>query len=128
MDLKRGRRPDLPHRAPVDELGGSEYYRTVWRATGRNVPVVRFDLGEEHDLRRHRLDSRKKVYVEPTTYQRGLAATAAEMALVGRGDLGIDLDLDAADRNSPPTGSYSARPRASFWNARRGPRRIWSGF
>ena len=101
MDLKRAGDSIYLLGPRFDELGGSEYYRTVWGAAGRNVPVVRFDL--ERSMIYAVIDSiaEKTVVAAHDISNGGLAATAAEMALVGRGDLGIDLDLDAAGSDLP---------------------------
>jgi phosphoribosylformylglycinamidine synthase len=101
MDLKRAGDSIYLLGPRFDELGGSEYYRTVWGAAGRNVPVVRFDL--ERSMIYAVIDSiaEKTVVAAHDISNGGLAATAAEMALVGRGDLGIDLNLDAAGSDLP---------------------------
>jgi len=79
-----------------DELGGSEYYRTIYGVTGKNVPIVRFDL--ERNMIYAVIDSiaRKLVVSAHDISNGGLAATAAEMALAGKGDLGMELSLDSA--------------------------------
>lgn len=79
-----------------DELGGSEYYRTVHGVTGKNVPIVRFEL--ERNMIYAVIDSiaEKLVVAAHDISNGGLAATAAEMALAGRADLGLEIDLDAA--------------------------------
>ena len=79
-----------------DELGGSEYYRTVYGVIGKNVPVVRFDL--ERNMIYAVIDSiaEELVVSAHDISNGGLGATAAEMALAGRGDLGMKLDLDSA--------------------------------
>ncbi|MGC9514987.1 phosphoribosylformylglycinamidine synthase subunit PurL [Methanocrinis sp.] len=79
-----------------DELGGSEYYRTVHGVVGANVPVVRFDL--ERSMIYAVIDSiaEKLVVSAHDISNGGLGATSAEMALAGRGDLGMELDLDSA--------------------------------
>ena len=79
-----------------DELGGSEYYRTVYGVTGKNVPIVRFEL--ERNMIYAVIDSiaEKLVVAAHDISNGGLGATAAEMALAGRAGLGLELDLDAA--------------------------------
>jgi phosphoribosylformylglycinamidine synthase II len=79
-----------------DELGGSEYYRTIYGVIGKNVPVVRFEL--ERNMIYAVIDSiAEKIVVSAHDISNGgLGATAAEMALAGKGDLGIELALDSA--------------------------------
>jgi len=79
-----------------DELGGSEYYRTIYDVTGANVPVVRFEL--ERSMIYATIDSivEKIVVSAHDISNGGLGATAAEMALAGKGDLGMELALDSA--------------------------------
>jgi phosphoribosylformylglycinamidine synthase II len=79
-----------------DELGGSEYYRTIYGVTGKNVPIVRFDL--ERSMIYAVIDSiaGKLVVSAHDISNGGLAATAAEMALAGKSDLGMNLSLDSA--------------------------------
>ncbi len=83
--------------ARYDELGGSEYYRTILDETGRNVPRVRW----EHE--------RANIYAVIDAIDAGLAeschdisnggliATVAEMMMGGyaRGPWGAELDIDA---------------------------------
>ena len=79
-----------------DELGGSEYYRTVYGVTGKNVPIVRFEL--ERSMIYAVIDSiaEKLVVAAHDISNGGLGATAAEMALAGRAGLGLEIDLDAS--------------------------------
>lgn len=79
-----------------DELGGSEYYRTIFNITGANVPIVRFDL------------ERRMIYAVIDAIDEGLlasahdisngglACTAMEMALARPAKFGLDLNLDNA--------------------------------
>jgi phosphoribosylformylglycinamidine synthase len=79
-----------------DELGGSEYYRTIHDATGGCVPAVRFEL------------ERSMIYATIEAIDRGLAAaahdisngglacTVCEMAFTGSAHHGLALDLDRA--------------------------------
>jgi phosphoribosylformylglycinamidine synthase II len=79
-----------------DELGGSEYYRTVFGVTGANVPLVRFDL--ERSMIYAVIDAIDQGLVAAAhdISNGGLAATAAEMSLVRPTRLGFELDLDRA--------------------------------
>ena len=79
-----------------DELGGSDYYRTVCGATGANVPQVRFD--QERKMIHTTIDAIARGFVVSAhdISNGGLGATAAEMALTGKADLGIELALDRA--------------------------------
>lgn len=78
-----------------DELGGSEYYRTIYGAIGKNVPIVRFEL--ERNMIYAVIDSiAEKIVVSAHDISNGgLGVTAAEMALAGKGDLGMELALDS---------------------------------
>nr|HPJ31175.1 AIR synthase-related protein [Methanothrix sp.] len=96
MNLKRAGNSIYLLGPRFDELGGSEYYRTVFGATGANVPIVRFDL--ERKMIYAVIDSiaQKTVVSAHDISNGGLAATAAEMALAGGTGLGMNLDLDSA--------------------------------
>jgi phosphoribosylformylglycinamidine synthase len=79
-----------------DELGGSEYYRTNYNASGGVVPKVRFEL------------ERRMIYATIDAIDAGLAAAAhdisngglactlCEMAFAGSSDHGLEMDLDRA--------------------------------
>jgi phosphoribosylformylglycinamidine synthase II len=79
-----------------EELGGSEYYRTICNASGGGVPIVRFDL------------ERSMIYAVIEAIDRGLAAAAhdisngglactiCEMAFAAKARRGLALDLERA--------------------------------
>ena len=77
-----------------DELGGSEYYRTVFQETGANVPVVRFDL--ERSMIYAVIDAIDEGLLAAAhdISNGGLAASICEMALVRPASFGVDLNLD----------------------------------
>jgi len=77
-----------------DELGGSEYYRTIFNVVGANVPVVRFDL--ERSMIYAVIDAIDEGLLAAAhdISNGGLAASICEMALVRPARLGVDLDLD----------------------------------
>lgn len=79
-----------------DELGASEYYRTVFGVIGTNVPVVRFEL--EKNMIHSVIDAVDQGLVVSAhdISNGGLATTAAEMALGRKIDIGMRLDLDNA--------------------------------
>lgn len=79
-----------------DELGGSEYYRTIFNATGANVPVVRFDL--ERSMIYAVIDAVDEGLLAAAhdISNGGLAASAMEMALTRPARFGLQLDLDRA--------------------------------
>jgi phosphoribosylformylglycinamidine synthase II len=80
-----------------DELGGSDYYRTVYGVTGANVPRVRFEM--ERSMIYATIDSISQGLVVSAhdISNGGLGATAVEMALARKQvDLGMRLDLDAS--------------------------------
>ncbi|UCF04762.1 MAG: phosphoribosylformylglycinamidine synthase subunit PurL [bacterium] len=88
---------------PLDELGGSEYYRTIYRTFGANVPQADF-------IRQRRLI---KAVVEMHSLgwvlachdvgQGGLLTTLAEMAMGGGGgELGFTLELGEIPSGLPP--------------------------
>jgi phosphoribosylformylglycinamidine synthase II len=79
-----------------DELGGSEYYRTILGETGANVPIVRFDL--EKKMIYAVIDAIDQGLVASChdISNGGLAATVAEMALTRPAAFGIEIDLGKA--------------------------------
>ncbi|MCJ7443769.1 MAG: phosphoribosylformylglycinamidine synthase subunit PurL [Methanotrichaceae archaeon] len=79
-----------------DELGGSEYYRTIFDVSGANVPIVRFDL--ERNMIHAVIDAidQKLVKACHDISNGGLACTAAEMAMVRPAKFGFELNLDKA--------------------------------
>jgi len=79
-----------------DELGGSEYYKTIFNITGANVPIVRFDL--ERSMIYAVIDSIDEglLVAAHDISNGGLAATVSEMALTRPSRLGFEIDLDKA--------------------------------
>ena len=80
-----------------DELGGSEYYRTIFGETGANVPVVRFEL--ERSMIYAVIDAIDQGLVSAChdISNGGLACTAAEMAFTRPARFGFELDLDRVE-------------------------------
>ncbi len=80
----------------LDELGGSEYYRLVYGASGANVPKA--DFLRDRRLIRTVVEMHTLGWVRAChdVSQGGLLTALAEMALGGRGagDVGFTLDLD----------------------------------
>ena len=76
-----------------DELGGSEYYKTIFGATGANVPIVRFEL--ERSMIYAVIDAIDQGLVAAChdISNGGLAATLSEMALTRPAELGLEVDL-----------------------------------
>jgi phosphoribosylformylglycinamidine synthase len=79
-----------------DELGGSEYYKTIFNVTGANVPIVRFDL--ERNMIYAVIDAIDEGLLAAAhdISNGGLAATVSEMALTRPAKLGFEIDLDKA--------------------------------
>jgi phosphoribosylformylglycinamidine synthase len=79
-----------------DELGGSEYYKTIFGETGANVPIVRFEL--ERNMIYAVIDAIDQGLVAAChdISNGGLACTAAEMALTRPARYGLELNLDKA--------------------------------
>ena len=79
-----------------DELGGSEYYRTIFGVTGANVPIVRFDL--ERNMIYAIIDAIEEGLLAAAhdISNGGLACTAMEMAITRPAKFGFELDLDPA--------------------------------
>jgi phosphoribosylformylglycinamidine synthase len=79
-----------------DELGGSEYYKTVFGETGANVPIVRFEL--ERSMIYAVIDAIDNCLVAAChdVSNGGLACTAVEMALTRPASFGLELDLEKA--------------------------------
>jgi phosphoribosylformylglycinamidine synthase II len=77
-----------------DELGGSEYYRTIFGVSGSNVPIVRFDL--ERSMIHAVIDAIDQELVRSChdISNGGLACTVAEMAMVRPSKFGFELNLD----------------------------------
>jgi phosphoribosylformylglycinamidine synthase subunit PurL len=89
----------------LDELGGSEYYRVVYGASGANVPKA--DFLRERRLIRTVVEMHALGWVRAChdVSQGGLLTALAEMAIGGRGagDLGFTLDLEGlANFKLPP--------------------------
>lgn len=79
-----------------DELGGSEYYKTIFGTTGANVPIVRFDL--ERSMIYAVIDAIDQGLMASChdISNGGLAATLSEMALARPARFGLDVDLGKA--------------------------------
>lgn len=79
-----------------DELGGSEYYKTIFGVTGANVPIVRFDL--ERGMIYAVIDAIDQGLVAAChdISNGGLAATLSEMALARPASFGMEVDLGKA--------------------------------
>jgi phosphoribosylformylglycinamidine (FGAM) synthase-like enzyme len=77
-----------------DELGGSEYYRTILGVTGANVPIVRFDL--ERNMIYAVIDAIEEGLLAAAhdISNGGLAASLCEMALTRPAKFGVEVDLD----------------------------------
>jgi phosphoribosylformylglycinamidine synthase len=78
-----------------DELGGSEYYKTIFGVTGANVPIVRFDL--ERNMIYAVIDAIDEGLLAAAhdISNGGLAASLCEMALTRPAKFGLDVDLDS---------------------------------
>ena len=79
-----------------DELGGSEYYRTIFGVTGANVPIVRFDL--ERNMIYAVIDAIEEGLLAAAhdISNGGLVCTAMEMAITRPAKFGFELNLDLA--------------------------------
>jgi phosphoribosylformylglycinamidine synthase len=79
-----------------DELGGSEYYRTIFGENGANVPEVRFEL--ERNMIYAVIDAIDQGLLAAChdISNGGLACTASEMALSRPAWFGLELNLDNA--------------------------------
>jgi phosphoribosylformylglycinamidine synthase len=79
-----------------DELGGSEYYRTIFGAAGGNVPIVRFEL--ERSMIYAVIDAIDQGLLAAAhdISNGGLACTAMEMAMVRPAGFGMELELERA--------------------------------
>ena len=81
---------------PLDELGGSEYYRTIYRTSGAKVPKA--DYERERALARTVIEMHGLGWVRSChdVSQGGLLTTLAEMALGGRGEGSVGFTCDLA--------------------------------
>jgi phosphoribosylformylglycinamidine synthase len=79
-----------------DELGGSEYYRTIYNASGGGVPQVRFELERSIIYATIEAIDRGLVAAAHDISNGGLACTVCEMAFAGSARHGLELDLDRA--------------------------------
>jgi len=77
-----------------DELGGSEYYRTIFGVTGANVPIVRYEL--ERNMIYAVIDAIDEGLLAAAhdISNGGLAASLAEMALTRPAKFGLEVDLN----------------------------------
>ena len=96
MDLKAPKDKLFLIGPRLDELGGSEYYRTIFGVTGANVPIVRFDL--ERNMIYAVIDAIDESLLAAAhdISNGGLACTAIEMAMTRPAKFGFELDLDPA--------------------------------
>jgi len=80
-----------------DELGGSEYYRTILGVPGANVPIVRFDL--ERNMIYGVIDAIDEGLLAAAhdISNGGLAATVSEMALSRPAKFGFELELNQSE-------------------------------
>jgi phosphoribosylformylglycinamidine synthase subunit PurL len=104
-----------------DELGGSEYYRTVFGVTGANVPVVRFEL--ERNMIYAVIDAIDQGLLVAChdISNGGLAASAAEMAITRPAKFGLDLNLDGIEETGLRTDTILFSESAGFiMEARKG--------
>lgn len=94
MDLKKAGDKLFLIGPRFDELGGSEYYRTIFGETGANVPIVRFDL--ERNMIYAVIDAIEEGLLAAAhdISNGGLAASLSEMALTRPARFGLELDLD----------------------------------
>ena len=94
MDLKKAGDKLFLIGPRFDELGGSEYYRTIFGETGANVPIVRFDL--ERNMIYAVIDAIDEGLLAAAhdISNGGLAASLSEMALTRPARFGLELDLD----------------------------------
>jgi phosphoribosylformylglycinamidine synthase II len=79
-----------------DELGGSEYYRTIYNASGGGVPIVRFDLERSMIYAVIEAIDRGLAVAAHDISNGGLACTVCEMAFAADARYGLTLDLDRA--------------------------------
>ena len=89
---------------PLDELGGSEYYRTIYRTLGANVPEADF-IRERNQIRTViEMHSLGWVQTCHDTGQGGLLTALAEMTIRSAGDerLGLKVDLGEFSQLSMP--------------------------
>ncbi|MDD4776534.1 MAG: phosphoribosylformylglycinamidine synthase subunit PurL [Syntrophomonas sp.] len=91
-----------------DELGGSEYYRTIFKETGANVPIVRFEM--ERSMIYAVIDAIDEGLLAAAhdISNGGLAASICEMTLVRPARFGVDLNLDQVQGGD---GDGDASPR-----------------
>jgi phosphoribosylformylglycinamidine synthase II len=82
---------------PLDELGGSEYYRTVYHTLGANVP--RADFIRERNQIRAVIEMHALGWVSAChdTAQGGFLTALAEMCLGGAGEGRLGLKIDLSD-------------------------------
>ncbi|MDD1757431.1 MAG: phosphoribosylformylglycinamidine synthase subunit PurL [Methanotrichaceae archaeon] len=94
MDLKEGGDRLFLIGPRFDELGGSEYYRTIFGISGANVPVVRFEM--EKNMIYAVIDAIDQCLVVAChdISNGGLACAVSEMALIKPSKFGFELDLD----------------------------------
>ena len=90
-----------------DELGGSEYYRTIFGVEGANVPIVRYDL--ERNMIYAVIDAIEEGLLAAVhdISNGGLAASLAEMALTRPAKFGLEVDLEKVQGGDGSAGMRS---------------------
>jgi phosphoribosylformylglycinamidine synthase II len=90
---------------PLDELGGSEYYRAIYGTLGAHVPEADF-IRERNQIRAViEMHSLGWIHACHDTSQGGLISALAEMTIRGAGgkELGLKIDLsELAQTGMPP--------------------------
>jgi len=85
---------------PLDELGGSEYYRLIYNTSGANIPEADF-IRERNQIKTiiemHRLGWIRACH---DVSQGGLITALAEMAMGSDYDLGLTVNLDEFGKNA----------------------------
>jgi len=86
-----------------DELGGSEYYRTIHRRVGANVPEVRFEYERAMIYAIIDAINNGNANAVHDISNGGFLTTAAEMAMGGRarGKYGMEIDLQQMKEDLP---------------------------
>lgn len=88
--------------APMDELGGSQYYRIIYDAVGESIPQA--DFIRERDQIRTVLEIYRLGLVEAChdISAGGLLTALAEMAVASERDLGLTVDLAEMEQSGLP--------------------------
>ncbi|MDZ7860854.1 MAG: phosphoribosylformylglycinamidine synthase subunit PurL [Candidatus Krumholzibacteriota bacterium] len=79
---------------PLDELGGSEYYRLIYNTSGANIPIA--DFIRERNQIKTIIEMHKLGWIRAChdVNQGGLITALAEMAMGSDYDLGLTVNLD----------------------------------